>query len=221
MAPMGSMTRPPAAFSTGHAGLFDTGGGTYHTGYGYGGFMEAAPMPAGITMAAAPGADTPRADSARPVTAVIRAQTERIDQRWLWPADHDVFDSAVGPMAKIMWRRGGRRGREACREMGHEPAGIRYGNVRRSEGVSPLQIHLLPLCHRIMYNAFMPRGNPNWQKGTSVRWRFCIRGRNPDGEMVTLGCYRTKGEATAQYVRLAEEGYYERLSIGPLSLRKE
>lgn len=34
--------------------------------------------------------------------------------------------------------------------------------------------------------------------------------------MVTLGCYRTKDEATAHYDRLAEEGYYRQLKVRPL-----
>jgi len=66
-----------------------------------------------------------------------------------------------------------------------------------------------------MYNAWMPRGNPDWGKSEPQPWRFCIRGKNPDGEMVTLGCYKTRAEATAHYDKLAEEGYYKQLRVRP------
>lgn len=61
----------------------------------------------------------------------------------------------------------------------------------------------------------MQRGNPNWGKIETVPWRFCVRGKNPDGKMVTLGCYRTKEEATIHYDKLAEEGYYSQLKVKP------
>jgi len=59
----------------------------------------------------------------------------------------------------------------------------------------------------------MPRGNPNWEKIEPVPWLFRVRGKNPDGAIVNLGCYRTKEEATDHYDRLAEEGYYKQLMV--------
>jgi|KBSSwiStaDraftv2_1062776.scaffolds.fasta_scaffold2315719_2 hypothetical protein len=59
----------------------------------------------------------------------------------------------------------------------------------------------------------MQRGNPEWGKTEPVPWRFRVRGKNPTGEMVNLGCYRTKEEATAHYERLTEEGYYKQLKV--------
>jgi hypothetical protein len=66
-----------------------------------------------------------------------------------------------------------------------------------------------------MYNPFMQRGNPDWGKPEPVPWRFCIRGKNPDGDMVTLGSYRTKEEATAHHDKLTQEGYYKQLRVQP------
>ena len=45
----------------------------------------------------------------------------------------------------------------------------------------------------------MVRGNPNWKKQNSATRRFCVRGENPDGEMVTLGNYEKEREARARY----------------------
>jgi hypothetical protein len=57
------------------------------------------------------------------------------------------------------------------------------------------------------------KGNPDWGKIEPVPWRFCVRGKNPDGDMVNLGFYRTKEEATDHYDRLTEEGYYKQLMV--------
>ena len=62
----------------------------------------------------------------------------------------------------------------------------------------------------------MPRGNPNWAKNDSATKCFRVRGKNRDGEMVTLGRYETEREATAHYDALVEEGYYQHLRVQPL-----
>lgn len=62
----------------------------------------------------------------------------------------------------------------------------------------------------------MPRGNPNWPKSNAATWYFRVRGKNRDGEMVTLGSYKTEREAKARHDALVEEGYYQRLRVQPL-----
>lgn len=62
----------------------------------------------------------------------------------------------------------------------------------------------------------MARGNPNWGKKEPAPWRFRVRGKNPEGEMVTLGSYETKREARARYDELVEEAHYRFLRVQPL-----
>lgn len=62
----------------------------------------------------------------------------------------------------------------------------------------------------------MVRGNPNWAKQNSVTWHFRVRGKNPNGETVTLGNYENEKEAIARYDQLVEEGYYRLLKVHPL-----
>jgi hypothetical protein len=68
----------------------------------------------------------------------------------------------------------------------------------------------------IRYNGRMTRGNPNWGHTEPVHWRFCVRGKSPDGKTVTLGHYKTQEEATSHYEQLVNEGYYARLRIDRL-----
>ena len=62
----------------------------------------------------------------------------------------------------------------------------------------------------------MAKGNPNWGKQNSATWRFRVRGKNRDGEMVTLGSYEKEGEARARCQQLTEEGYYRLLRVQAL-----
>jgi hypothetical protein len=67
------------------------------------------------------------------------------------------------------------------------------------------------------YDAFiMAKGNPNWGRSEPVNWRFRVRGKNRDGDMVTLGSYRDEAEARARYNDLVKEGYYRLLSVQSL-----
>jgi len=59
----------------------------------------------------------------------------------------------------------------------------------------------------------MAKGNPNWGQQNTVTWRFRVRGKNPDGNMVTLGSYENENEAKARYRELMEEGYYHQLRV--------
>lgn len=61
----------------------------------------------------------------------------------------------------------------------------------------------------------MARGNPEWGQNEPVPWRYRIRGKNPSGHTVTLGCYRTKEEAIAHCEQLAKEGYYKKVKVDP------
>jgi hypothetical protein len=60
------------------------------------------------------------------------------------------------------------------------------------------------------------KGNPNWGRKEPIDWRFRVRGKNPKGEMVTLGNYREEKEARSRYDELVTEGYYRQLRIQPL-----
>ena len=62
----------------------------------------------------------------------------------------------------------------------------------------------------------MARGNPNWGKQNAVTWRFRVRGKNPDGDMVTLGNYEQEDDARARYRELVDEGYYRQLRVLPI-----
>lgn len=64
----------------------------------------------------------------------------------------------------------------------------------------------------------MTRGNPTWGKTQTPAWRFRVRGKNHDGEMVTLGSYENEVKARARYRELVEEGYYSLLRVQSLKL---
>ena len=65
----------------------------------------------------------------------------------------------------------------------------------------------------------MPRGNPNQRKSDAATLYFRVRGENRDGEMVTLGSYKTEREAKVRHDALVENGYYQRLSVQPIKPR--
>ena len=65
----------------------------------------------------------------------------------------------------------------------------------------------------------MAKGNPNWGKDKVVDWRFWIRGKSPNGGMVTLGKFREEQEATCRYDELVQEGHYGKLRIEALEPR--
>ena len=57
------------------------------------------------------------------------------------------------------------------------------------------------------------RGNPDWMRNKLVDWRFRVRGKNRDGETVTLGKYNEEREAKSRYDELVEAGYYRNLRV--------
>ncbi len=61
------------------------------------------------------------------------------------------------------------------------------------------------------------RGNPNWGKQEFPDWRFRVRGKSPDGRMVTLGSYMDEKQARAHCDQLIEEGYYRLLRVHPVT----
>lgn len=62
----------------------------------------------------------------------------------------------------------------------------------------------------------MARGNPNWGKPEPIAWKFRVRGKNPQGQMVTLGNHESEAEAKARFKDLTNEGYYSNLKILPV-----
>lgn len=72
------------------------------------------------------------------------------------------------------------------------------------------------LSHNGYNDVTMARGNPNWGRNEPVNWRFRVRGKNRDGDMVTLGSYQDEVEARTRYDDLAKEGYYRLLSVQSL-----
>lgn len=72
------------------------------------------------------------------------------------------------------------------------------------------------LSHNGYNSITMARGNPNWGRNEPVNWRFRVRGKNRDGDMVTLGNYQDEAEARTRYDDLAKEGYYRLLSVQSL-----
>jgi len=59
----------------------------------------------------------------------------------------------------------------------------------------------------------MTRGNPNWGRNDPVDWHFRIRGKNLDGDMVSLGNFQNEKEAEYRYDELVKEGYYRNLMV--------
>ncbi|MHC4441976.1 MAG: hypothetical protein ACYTF1_04550 [Planctomycetota bacterium] len=59
----------------------------------------------------------------------------------------------------------------------------------------------------------MVKGNPNWARNAPVDWHFRVRGKNPDGDMVTLGNFQDEKEAEVRYDELVKAGYYRNLRI--------
>jgi hypothetical protein len=53
----------------------------------------------------------------------------------------------------------------------------------------------------------------NWRKGEPKVWRWRIRGKSSDSQMVTLGKYDTEKDAKADHERLLEEGYYRNVKL--------
>ena len=63
----------------------------------------------------------------------------------------------------------------------------------------------------------MAKGNPNWGKGKIVDWSYRVRGKNPDGDMVTLGKFEQESEARARYDELLDDGRYQNLRVQRLA----
>src|SRR5580765_4429840 len=82
---------------------------------------------------------------------------------------------------------------------------------RRLEVSAALNSH-----HSNWYDVLMSRGNPNWGTIETLPWRYRIRGKTPDGKMVSLGNYRSKEEATPHYEKLVEQRYYKQLTLQTL-----
>ena len=63
----------------------------------------------------------------------------------------------------------------------------------------------------------MARGNPTWGKSEPVNWRFRVRGKSPDGRMVTLGKFHEETLAKVRCDELVEEGAYRNLRVQRLT----
>jgi hypothetical protein len=59
------------------------------------------------------------------------------------------------------------------------------------------------------------RGNPKWREIAPKLWR--IRGKAPDGLVVTLGRYATEPEAQIDLQRLTQEGHYRNIKLEALA----
>ncbi|MBI4582067.1 MAG: hypothetical protein HY718_20390 [Planctomycetes bacterium] len=56
-----------------------------------------------------------------------------------------------------------------------------------------------------------------WRKGEPKIWRWRIRARSSDGQMVTLGKYGTEAEARADHDRIIKDKSYRNVSLEPLT----
>ncbi len=57
----------------------------------------------------------------------------------------------------------------------------------------------------------------NWRKGEPKVWRWRIRGRSSDSQMVTLGKYDTEKEARVEHDKIVQEGYYRNVKLEELN----
>ena len=53
----------------------------------------------------------------------------------------------------------------------------------------------------------------NLRKGEPKIWRWRIRGRSADSQIVTLGQYDTQDEAKVDYDKIIKEGFYRNVKI--------
>jgi hypothetical protein len=53
----------------------------------------------------------------------------------------------------------------------------------------------------------------NLRKGEPKIWRWRIRGRSSDSQIVTLGKYDTQNEAKLDHDKIIEEGFYRNVKI--------
>jgi len=53
----------------------------------------------------------------------------------------------------------------------------------------------------------------NLRKGEPKTWRWRIRGRSSDSQIVTLGKYDTQDEAGVDYDRIVKAGFYRNVMI--------
>lgn len=56
----------------------------------------------------------------------------------------------------------------------------------------------------------------NWRKGEPKVWRWRIRGRSSDSQMVTLGKYDTEKEARVEHDKIVREGFYRNVKLEEL-----
>ena len=53
----------------------------------------------------------------------------------------------------------------------------------------------------------------NWRRSEPKTWRWRIRGRSSDSQIVTLGKYDTENEATVDHDKIIKEGFYRNVKI--------
>ena len=53
----------------------------------------------------------------------------------------------------------------------------------------------------------------NLRKGEPKTWRWRIRGRSSDSQIVTLGKYDTQDEAKVDYDKIIKAGFYRNVKI--------
>jgi hypothetical protein len=53
----------------------------------------------------------------------------------------------------------------------------------------------------------------NFRKGEPKIWRWRIRGRSSDSQIVTLGQYDTQDEVKVDYDKIIKEGFYRNVKI--------
>ncbi len=53
----------------------------------------------------------------------------------------------------------------------------------------------------------------SWRQGEPKIWRWRIRGRASDGQVVTLGKYDTQSEAKVEHDKIVAEGSYRNVRL--------
>jgi hypothetical protein len=52
-----------------------------------------------------------------------------------------------------------------------------------------------------------------WRRSEPKVWHWRIRGKSADNQIVTLGKYDTQDEATVDYDKIIQEGFYRNVKI--------
>ncbi|NLX21938.1 MAG: hypothetical protein GXY55_09760 [Phycisphaerae bacterium] len=63
-------------------------------------------------------------------------------------------------------------------------------------------------------------GMTDWRKGEPKVWRWRIRGRSADNQLVTLGKYDTEDDAKGDHDRIIKEGFYRNVKIEQIANAK-